>query len=110
MTTNSAVAQTPASEAPTYQYKEWVRKIKALPFENMNSHELQQVWYLSWVAAVEFAEALRLAGRMYPDHPGLLTMTLGELETPNLALEEFQEPADHHEFLGYFLRKHGVMA
>lgn len=93
-----------------YRYKDYVSRIRALPFEDMDSHELQQVWYLSWVAAVEFAEALRLALEVYPDHPGLQAMALGELQTTNLALEDFQQPGDHHEFLGHFLRKHGVMA
>jgi hypothetical protein len=101
--------QTASGPSNGYRFKEYVRRIKALPFENMDSHELQQVWYLSWVAAVEFAEALRLALRVHPDHPGLRVMAMGELDTTNLALADFQQPGDHHEFLGYFLRKHGVM-
>ncbi|MDH6576654.1 hypothetical protein [Kitasatospora sp. MAP5-34] len=92
-----------------FKYKTYVENILALPFENLTSHELQQVWYLSWVAAVEFGEALRLSQKMYPDHAGLQEMILGELDTTNLALEDFQEPKDHHEFLSHFLIKHGVM-
>jgi hypothetical protein len=96
-------------ETTTYRYKSFVKKIRALPFEDINAKEVQAIWYLSWVAAVEFAEALRLSQRLYPDHPGLQAMILGELETTNLALDDFQEPADHHAFLEHFLRKHGVM-
>jgi hypothetical protein len=95
--------------AETCKYKDWVRRIRMLPFDKLTSEELQGVWYLSWVAAVEFAEALRLSQDLYPDHIGLQTMILGELETANLALDEFQQPADHHQFLEFFLRKHGVM-
>lgn len=93
----------------THEYKNVVSDIRSLPFEHMTSHELTQVWYLSWVAAVEFAEALRLSLRLYPDHPGLQMMAFGELETTNLSLHEFQEPADHHRLLEHFLRKHEVI-
>lgn len=92
-----------------YEYKKVVRQIRALPFERINEDELQLVWYLSWVAAVEFGEALRLSSKLYPEHPGLASMVMGELDTANLALLEFTEPADHHAFLAHFLRKHGVM-
>ena len=107
--TAHSIEQTTQQNTDGYAYKEWVRRIRALPFENMNQRELTQVWYLSWVAAVEFAEALRLSLKLYPDHPGLQAMAFGELETINLALDDFQEPADHHAFLEHFLRKHDVM-
>lgn len=107
MSAGNGTPATATGQSPSY--KDYVSAIRALPFENLTSGELQTVWYLSWVAAVEFAEALRLTERLYPDHAGLQAMVLGELETTNLALGEFQEPADHHAFLGHFLRKHGVM-
>jgi hypothetical protein len=105
----SVIEQDSAEKSPEFVYKTWVNKILELPFENLSSHELQQVWYLSWVAAVEFGEALRIAQDIYPDHAGLQEMIMGELETTNLALHDFQEARDHHEFLAHFLKKHGVM-
>jgi hypothetical protein len=93
-----------------YDYKQFVARIRALPFEQVSAQELQDIWYLSWVAAVEFAEALRISLRLYPDHPGLQVMAFGELDTANLALNDFQRRSDHHEFLGHFLRKHDVLA
>ncbi|MGK4581606.1 DUF3050 domain-containing protein [Kitasatospora sp. HPMI-4] len=110
MTAQTAtVEQSPAAETEQFRYKTFVDRILGLPFENLSTHELKQVWYLSWVAAVEFGEALRLSDKLHPDHPGLQEMILGELETTNLALDDFQDAKDHHEFLAHFLRKHGVM-
>jgi hypothetical protein len=85
MTTQNLISVAEPAQGE-YQYKEVVRKIRALPFERINGEELQLVWYLSWVAAVEFAEALRLSATLYPEHPGLASMIMGELETTNLAL------------------------
>jgi hypothetical protein len=90
-------------------YKNTVDAIRDLQWERLSSEELQLVMYLSWVAAVEFAEALRISLKLYPDHEGLREMAHGELQTRNLLLHEFTRAADHHEFLGHFLRKHGVM-
>lgn len=101
-------ANTETVNAP--KSKEVVGKIKALNWENLSRDELVVVWYLSYVAAVEFAEALRIALRLYPDHPGLKAMAYGELKTRNLALEDFRSPGDHHEFLAHFLAKHDVTA
>ena len=60
----------------TPKSKEVVRKIKELDWEHLNAEELVVVWYLSYVAAVEFAEALRIAladvsGRRRPQADGL---------------------------------------
>ncbi len=94
---------------PSPGYKHFVKLIKNLNWENLNGEELQVVMYLSWVAAVEFAEALRIALRLYPNHVGLQEMAHGELKTKNLLLDDFRIAGDHHEFLGHFLRKHGLM-
>ncbi len=99
-------ANTETVHAP--KSKEVVRQIKALNWENLSSDELVVVWYLSYVAAVEFAEALRLALRLYPDNPGLKAMAYGELKTRNLSLDDFRAAGDHHEFLAHFLAKHDV--
>ena len=90
-------------------YKTTVSTIRDLNWSQLNGDELSLVMYLSWVAAVEFAEALRISLRLYPNHAGLREMAHGELKTKNLLLEDFVEAGDHHEFLGHFLRKHGLM-
>ncbi len=92
----------------TPKSKEVVRKIKELDWEHLNAEELVVVWYLSYVAAIEFAEALRIALRMYPDDEGLKRMAFGELKTRNLSLDDFRVAGDHHEFLAHFLKKHNV--
>lgn len=90
-------------------YKTTVAKIRDLPWHRLNGDELQAVMYLSWVAAVEFGEALRITLKLYPTHAGLREMAHGELKTKNLLLEDFVQAGDHHEFLGHFLRKDGLM-
>ena len=77
-------------------------------WENLSAEELVVVWYLSYVAAVEFAEALRIALRMYPDDEGLKRMAFGELKTRNFSLDDFRAAGDHHEFLAHFLKKHDM--
>ena len=90
-------------------YKLVVEQIKHLNWSNLDTSELTKVWYLSWVAAVEFAEALRIALDLYPDHRGLAKMARGELNTKNLFLDDYHQAGDHHEFLEHFLKKHDVI-
>jgi hypothetical protein len=91
------------------RHKSVVRQIRGLNWENLDSDDLQVVMYLSYVAAVEFAEALRIALDLYPTHEGLLEMAHGELKTKNLLLDDFQDAGDHHEFLAHFLNKHDLI-
>src|SRR5947209_2147893 len=100
--------QTFTAHATQPAYKLVVEQIKQLDWGVLNSADLTKVWYLSWVAAVEFAEALRIALELYPHHRGLTLMARGELKTRNLRLDDYVEAGDHHEFLEHFLRKHGV--
>jgi Protein of unknown function (DUF3050) len=99
--------QTDRSDQTLYEYKRWVEKIVSLPFEDLGSRELVQVCYLSWVSAVEFAEALRLAQDAYGDHAGLQEMIEGELQTDNLSYGDYSRAGDHFEFLAHFLDKQG---
>lgn len=91
------------------EYKSVVERIKQLNWPELSSSDLTSVWYLSWVAAVEFAEALRIALDIYPQHRGLTLMARGELKTKNLRLEDFLQAGDHYEFLEHFLKKYGVV-
>lgn len=106
-----ALLNTPSAQCNCNQlkHKQVVERIKQLNWSKLDKDELTKVWYLSWVAAVEFSEALRIALELYPDHQGLKKMARGELKTKNLSLEDYRHAGDHHEFLAHFLKKHGVM-
>ncbi|MEU9247306.1 DUF3050 domain-containing protein [Streptomyces sp. NPDC048385] len=106
MTTTSTNTDAAATTAAV-GYKAWVKKITELPFRELSGQELTRMCYLSWVAAVEFAEALRVAERIYGNHKGLQDMIAGELQTSNLAFDDYKRPGDHHEFLAHFLSKDG---
>lgn len=97
------------TEDDSFEYKKVVKQIRQLSWTSLNSEELQVVMYLSWVAAVEFGEALRVALSVYPEHEGLQEMAHGELKTKNLLLDDFVIAGDHHEFLHHFLVKHDVL-
>ncbi|MDR3440146.1 hypothetical protein [Telmatospirillum sp.] len=98
----------PLSSGEAFRHKAVVREIKGLNWENLDGDDLQVVMYLSYIAAVEFAEALRLALDLYPSHEGLLEMAHGELKTKNLLLDDYRDAGDHHEFLAHFLEKHDL--
>lgn len=93
----------------SFEFPKVVNKIKELKWDQLNGEELQVVWYLHYIAAVEFSEALRISLRLYPNHEGLQEMAHGELNTKNLLLDDFTQAADHYEFLEHFLRKHNVL-
>lgn len=90
------------------QYKAVVKQIRELNWMSLSTGELQVLMYLSWVAAVEFAEALRIALQLYPHHQGLRQTAEGELETANLAYGSFTKVGDHSEFLAHFIRENGI--
>ncbi|MEU6595205.1 DUF3050 domain-containing protein [Streptomyces sp. NPDC046881] len=108
MTTSTSTAGNAAATAAV-GYRVWVKKITDLPFHELDSDELTRMCYLSWVAAVEFAEALRVAERIHGDHKGLQDMIAGELQTSNLAFDDYRRSGDHHEFLAHFLGKDGQL-
>lgn len=93
---------------PARDYKQIVEEIKNLAWEKLSAKELQELMYLGAVAAVEFAEALRVALTLYPKDSNLLAMAAGELETDNLVLEDYSARADHLEFLKHFLKKYNL--
>lgn len=88
-------------------HKALVEQIKALPWESLDPQELQQLMYLAWIAAQEFAEALRIARRLYPKDENLKRMAAGELKTKNLDFDGYNKRGDHSEFLKNFLDKIG---
>lgn len=95
----------------TKKYKEVVEEIKNLEWEKLSAKELQDLMYLSYVAAIEFAEAVRIALGLYPENKKIQEMASGELETDNLKSDgniEYDEIGDHWKFLEYFIKKYGI--
>lgn len=107
MATSASITAGESNAADKYRYRAWIDKIVDLPFKDLESQDLVLMCYLSWVTAVEFAEALRLAEGIYGDHAGLQDLIAGELQTDNLDYDDYHRVGDHHEFLAHFLAKYG---
>lgn len=75
------------------EYKKVVEKIRELRWEDLCSEDLQELMFLSLTSAREFAEALRIAARLYPDNSDLRVMAQGELQTDNLVFGEYSQTA-----------------
>ncbi len=54
---------------------------------------------------MEFAASLRHAKELYKDDLRLKDMMDGELETDNMAYEDYRGPGDHWQFLDHFIKK-----
>lgn len=89
-------------------FKNIVREIRELPWELLDGQELQRLMFISEVYAREFAEALRIALRLHPDHPDLRDMARGELDTTNLRFGDYTLAGDHADFLSFYLQRHGI--
>lgn len=95
---------------PQPLFKSVVRQIRQLPWTKLDPGELQRLMQISHVYACEFAEALRIALELYPDHVQLAQMARGELATRNLAFRNYTLRGDHSHFLEYFLRQSDIEA
>lgn len=94
-----------------YEYKKIVEEIKNLEWEKLSAKELQDLMYLSYVAAIEFAEAVRITLKLYPDNEKIKEMASGELNTNNLKVDEkieYDKVGDHWEFLKHFIDEYGI--
>lgn len=89
---------------PGFEYKKTVEQIKNLRWENLDQNELGQLMHLSYAAAREFAESLRIALELYPEDNELQKMAAGELNTTNLSFEDYTGPGDHADYLAHFLK------
>jgi hypothetical protein len=87
------------------KYKNTLQEIINLPWENLSSTNLEKLMIISYFNAIEFAESLRIALRMYPKNYNLKLMAIGELKTDNLQFDDFKKKGDHSEFLEYFIKK-----
>lgn len=86
-------------------YKEIIQEIINLPWERAKPED---IIFLSRCTAVEFAESLRLAKKLYSDDERLKLMMEGELETDNMSYGDYSTSGDHWEFLDYFVKKFGL--
>lgn len=89
------------------EYKRTVKEITDLNWQALDESQLQRLMYISYIAAREFAEALKIALEKYPKDPKLAEMAEGELKTDNLRFADYNVPGDHADFLEYFLLKAG---
>jgi hypothetical protein len=85
------------------EYKALVEKIRNLNWKNLPSRELKDLMVLSYAAALEFAESLRIALDLYPEDENLQEMAKGELDASNLSFEDFDMRGDHSAFLYHFI-------
>ncbi|MEX0649804.1 MAG: hypothetical protein WD200_02300 [Candidatus Andersenbacteria bacterium] len=95
-------------ESKEESYKEVIAEIRNLHWENLGRSELQQLMCLSYVAALEFAEALRIAERLYTTSRNVQELVAGELQTSNLVFDDYTGPGDHAAFLKHFLEKGNI--
>ena len=89
------------------KHKEIVEIIKNLSWKKLSAQELQQLMFLSYVAAREFAGSLRIAQDLNPG--AFAEMAKGELLTSNLAFEDYSGMGDHADFLWHFLKKYQLL-
>lgn len=90
-------------------YKQIVRVIAGLKWENLSTTELQELMVLSAYAAREFAESLRIALNLYPKSSNFQEMARGEINTDNLVFDDYNQMGDHADFLWHFIDKYGCI-
>jgi hypothetical protein len=92
----------------TQDYKKVVEEIKNLEWEKLSAEELQDLMYISYIAAVEFAESLRVALELYPDDEKIKKMAQEELSTGNLKYKDYETVGDHSAFLEHFIDNYKI--
>jgi len=88
-------------------YKHLVQQIADLDWAKVSPTD---IILLSLCTAREFSASLRLAKQVYPNDACLDEMMEGELQTDNMAFEDYTQKGAHWEFLDYFVTKHGLTA
>lgn len=91
------------------EYKKVVGQIVELPWDALESSDLQKLMVLSAYAAREFAESLRIALRLYLDNDALKEMAAGELDTNNLSFGDYHQKGDHADFLWHFIETYSLL-
>jgi len=80
-------------------YRTITNAIVRLPFARLPVQGLMNLMVFSAHFAREFAESLRIARELHPEHIGLRQMAEGELATDNLQYEDYTRAGDHADFL-----------
>lgn len=88
-------------------HKDIVKEIAALDWASVDPRD---IIILSHCTAQEFSQSLRLTKKVYPDDKRLEEMMAGELQTDNMAYEDYTKKGDHWEFLDHFVRKLGLVS
>lgn len=94
-------------QAPA-EYKGCVEQIENLRWHELSQEMLEQLMLISQAAAVEFAEALRIALQLDPMNPDLQAMAAGELQTDNLKFADYHAQGDHADFLAHFIQANAI--
>ncbi len=90
------------------KYKQIVKAIRELKWENLPAEDLQKLMILAEYSAREFAESLRIALQIYPENEELQEMAHGEINTNNLKFKDYNGRGDHSHFLEYFIAKYKI--
>lgn len=90
-------------------YKDLVKQIRDLRWENLDEKDLQRLMILSGYSAREFGDSLRTTLRVHPNNPALEEMASQELNTDNLSYDDYNRSGDHADFLWHFIAKHGIL-
>jgi len=80
-------------------HKEIVSQIQNLPWAQFDP---KAIIFLSLCTAVEFAQSLCCALKIYPENVNLQEMAYGELNTDNLSYDDYSRKGDHWQFLDHF--------
>jgi hypothetical protein len=80
-------------------YKRLIKEIENLPW---SQYDPKEIIFISLSTAVEFAESLRCALKVFPENTNLQEMAYGELNTDNLSYDDYSRKGDHWQFLNHF--------
>jgi hypothetical protein len=86
-----------------------IEQIKRLSWELLSEAELEKLMVLSYFAAKEFAESLRIALTLHPTSLEFKQMAQGELNTNNLTYEKYADIGDHADFLSHFISEYKLL-
>ena len=90
-------------------YKNIVKQIQDLRWQNLGDGDLQRLMVLSGYSALEFAKSLRLSLLLHPENHALQEMAREELQTDNLTYGGYQKRGDHADFLWHFIRENELV-
>lgn len=82
-------------------YKQTIEEIKGIDWK---AFEPLSIIIVSYFAAKEFADSLRVILRAFPCATDLHKMGAGELNTDNMQFGDYSLRGDHWQFLGHFLK------